>query len=108
MSDDKIKWGKALLWGGITAVLYLGLFHYAGEFLRLAHTTLDACAVNQSASILYFNKVTPELCTAQHGSFIEGQWWYVFAPIAMAFALSYTHGNFTSLFWEVLGLKAKN
>jgi hypothetical protein len=108
MSDDKIRLGKTLMWGGLTAVLYWGLFQYAGEFLRLAHTTLDACAVNQSAHTLYFNKVTPELCTQQKGSFIEGQWWYVLAPIAMAFVLSYTHGNFTSLFWEVIGLKARN
>jgi hypothetical protein len=31
----------------------------------------------------------------------------VFGPIALAFALSYTHGIFTGLFWDVVGLKAK-
>jgi len=108
MSEEKIKLSKTLLWGGITAVLYWALFQYAGEFLHLAHTTLDACIVSESTQTLYFNKVTPELCGQQRGSFIEGHWWYVFAPIALAFALSYTHGNFTSLFWDVIGLKAKN
>lgn len=105
--DKKIKLNKTLLWGGVTAVLYWTLFHYAGDFMFLAHATLDTCAVGDSAQTLYFNAVTPELCGAQRGRFIEGTWWYVMAPIAMAFALSYTHGNFTSLFWDVLGLKAK-
>lgn len=103
MSQEKIKLSKTLLWGLVTAALYWLLFHYAGEVLRLAHTTLDACAVGGT----YFNKATPELCQAQQGTFIEGQWWYVLIPIAMAFAVSYAHGNFTSLFWDVLGLKAK-
>ena len=29
------------------------------------------------------------------------------AAIALAFALSYTHGLFTGLFWDLVGLKAK-
>jgi len=107
MSKKQIKLSQTLLWGGITAILYWALFQYAGEFLRLAHTTLDACAVSEAAHTTYFNKATPELCAAQQGSFIEGTWWYVLAPIAMAFAVSYAHGNFTSLFWDILGLKAK-
>jgi hypothetical protein len=57
---------------------------------------------------MYYNDATAELCAAQGGTFIEGTWWYVFAPIALAFALSYTHGTFTSLFWDVVGLKAKH
>lgn len=56
---------------------------------------------------LNYNKATPELCAAANGSFVEGTWWYVFAPIALAFALSYTRGLFTGLFWNVIGLKAK-
>ena len=106
-NDKKTQLSKTLLWGGITAVLYFALFHYAGDFLFLAHTTLDACAVNGPAQTLYFNAATPELCGQQHGQFIHGTWWYVLAPIAMAFALSFTHGNFTGLFWDVIGLKAK-
>lgn len=103
MIKDKSKLGPALLWGSITVVLYWLLFQYAGSFEVLAHTTLDACVVGTD----YYNKATPELCAAQGGTFIDGVWWYVFAPIALAFALSYTHGNFTGVFWDLFGLKAK-
>lgn len=105
--DKKTQLNKTLLWGGLTATLYWALFHYAGDFQMLAHTTADACAVIEGGKTVYLNGATPELCGQRHGSFVEGKWWYVFAPIAMAFALSYTHGNFTALFWDVLGLKAK-
>lgn len=104
MQPDQTKLPKTLLWGGITIILYGLLFYYADAFLRLAHTTLDACAVGSNQ---YYNHASPELCVAQGGNYIEGIWWYVFAPIAMAFALSFTHGNFTSLFWDTLGLKAR-
>lgn len=107
MATSQASLGKALLWGGVTAVLYWGLFKYAGDFIRLAHTTLDACAVQEGLKTVYYNKATAEACAAQGGTFIEGTWWYVLAPIAMAFALSYTHGIFTGLFWDVIGLKAK-
>lgn len=107
MASSQASLGKTLLWGGVTAALYWFLFQYADEFLRLAHTTLDACAVQEGTKTVYYNKATAELCTAQGGDFIEGSWWFVFAPIAMAFALSYTHGLFTGLFWDVVGLKAK-
>jgi len=32
---------------------------------------------------------------------------YALLPIASAFAFSFLHGNFTSLFWTVLGVEAK-
>lgn len=107
MATSQASLGKTLIWGGITALLYWVLFHYADEFLRLAHTTLDACVLQENMNTVYFNKATPEMCAAKGGSFIDGTWWYVFAPIAMAFALSFTHGLFTGLFWDVVGLKAK-
>lgn len=107
MAVSQAALGKALVWGVITAGLYWFLFMYSGTFEALAHTTLNACLVQEEASTAYYNKVTPELCAAQNGSFIEGTWWFVFAPIALAFALSYTHGIFTGLFWDVVGLKAK-
>ncbi len=107
MAASRATLVKALVWGGITAALYWFLFKHSGNFVSLAHTTLDACLVQDGAGSTYFNKATPELCAAQNGTFIEGNWWYVFAPIAMAFALSYTHGIFTGLFWDVVGLKAK-
>ncbi len=107
MIKDKSKLAPALLWGSLTALLYLGLFHFADVFQQLAHTTLDACVVGDAAHPTYYSKSTPESCGAEGGNFVDGVWWYVFAPIALAFALSYTHGNFTGLFWEVLGLNAK-
>lgn len=107
MAVSQATLGKALFWGAITAGLYWFLFHYSGGFENLAHTTQNACLVQDGASSTYYNKATPELCAAQNGAFIEGTWWYVFAPIALAFALSYTHGIFTGLFWDVVGLKAK-
>jgi hypothetical protein len=103
MIKDISKLGPALLWGGITFALYWLLFRYADAFQVLAHTTLDACVAGSD----YYNKATPELCAAEGGTFINGVWWYVFAPIAMAFALSYTHGTFTGLFWDIVGLKAR-
>jgi hypothetical protein len=33
--------------------------------------------------------------------------WYFLVPVAIAFVFSFVHGNFTSYFWEVLGIKAK-
>ena len=33
--------------------------------------------------------------------------WYFIAPVAIAFVVSYVHGNFTSHFWDILGIKAK-
>jgi len=107
MSTSQASLGKTLFWGGATALIYWVLFHYADEFLRLAHTTLNACAVQEGMNTVYFNKADPELCAAKGGNFIHGTWWFAFAPIAMAFALSYTHGIFTGLFWDMAGLKAK-
>lgn len=107
MADTRTNMGRVLFWGGITAALYWGLFHFAGDFQRLAHTTMDACVVQDLDHASYYSKATSELCSAKAGNFIAGTWWYVFAPIAMALALSYTHGIFTGLFWDVVGLKAK-
>lgn len=33
--------------------------------------------------------------------------WYFIGPVAIAFVISYIHGNFTSHFWDMLGIKAK-
>lgn len=107
MAASQASLGKALLWGAVTAGLYWFLFQYSEVFERLAHTTLDACAIRDGAETVYYNKTTAELCAAESGTFIGGSWWYVFAPIGLAFALSYTHGLFTGLFWDVIGLKAK-
>lgn len=34
--------------------------------------------------------------------------WYFIIPVAIAFLFSYIHGNFTSFFWDALGIKAKS
>ncbi|MFA7096372.1 MAG: hypothetical protein WC383_07770 [Gammaproteobacteria bacterium] len=34
--------------------------------------------------------------------------WYFVIPVAVAFVFSYVHGNFTSYFWDALGIKAKS
>ena len=34
--------------------------------------------------------------------------WSFLLPIAIAFAISYGHGNFTAVFWDWLGIKAKH
>ncbi len=107
MSSNSSSLGKTVFWGAMTAALYAFLFIYADEFVRLAHTTVDACVVQTGSGVDYYNMATPELCAEKAGSMMDGIWWYVFAPIAMAFALSYTHGIFTGLFWDVVGLKAK-
>ncbi|PIQ12750.1 MAG: hypothetical protein CO125_02190 [Hydrogenophilales bacterium CG_4_9_14_3_um_filter_59_35] len=107
MTRSRAGLGKTLFWGGISALFYFGLFYYAEEFLHLAHTTQDACAVTEGMDTLYYNKTTPDLCVAKGGSFIKGTWWFVFAPIAVAFTLSFVHGVATGLFWDRLGMKAK-
>lgn len=34
--------------------------------------------------------------------------WHFIIPVAIAFVFSYIHGNFTSYFWDALGIKAKS
>lgn len=36
----------------------------------------------------------------------QGGWWFLL-PVTIAFVFSIVHGNFTSQFWEMLGIKAK-
>ena len=98
---------KTLVWGGIAASLFGFLFYYADEFIRLALTTQDSCKVQDGVKTAYYSDATPELCAAKGGTFVEGSWWFVFAPIALAFALSYAHGAFTGLFWDTVGLRPR-
>jgi hypothetical protein len=50
--------------------------------------------------LFYFESEIVEL-TSQGG-------WTFLLPVAVAFAISYSHGNFTALFWDWLGIKAKH
>jgi hypothetical protein len=34
--------------------------------------------------------------------------WSFLIPVAVAFAISYGHGNFTAAFWDWLGIRAKH
>jgi hypothetical protein len=50
--------------------------------------------------LLYvYDKEVVELCR-------RGGWWFLF-PVGAAFVFSVFHGNFTGLFWDVLGVQAK-
>ena len=50
--------------------------------------------------LFYFETEVVEL-TSQGG-------WTFLLPVAIAFAISYGHGNFTAAFWDWLGIRAKN
>jgi hypothetical protein len=98
-------WGKTIFWGAVTCVLYTAMFYYAESILHWAHTTPDACVVGRGANAIYFHKVDAAACTAKGGEVVAGTWWHVLIPIAIAFAVSFAHGAFTGLFWEMMGLK---
>lgn len=102
----KSGWSAVLFWGGFSGLCYFLLFQYADEFIRLAHTTADACAVIEEDKTVYFNKPSQDQCAAKSGQMIEGNHWHVLAPIAVALIISYAHGAFTGHFWEALGLTA--
>lgn len=106
IDDSNTSWIKTLFWGTLACVLYWGLFHFAHEILRFAHTTGDACVVNQGGETLYYSTPTAEACATKNGTLVEGNWLYVFIPILIAFAVSYIHGAFTAAFWDSLGFKA--
>lgn len=108
MGKIKRGWGATLFWGGLSGLCYAALFYYADDFIRLAHTTADTCAVVEGDKTIYFSKPDPAQCAAQRGQMIAGNGWHVFAPIAVALIISYTHGAFTGHFWEALGLTAAN
>jgi hypothetical protein len=40
-------------------------------------------------------------------AFTEKGSWFFIIPVTAAFVFSFSHGNFTSHFWDVLGIKAK-
>ena len=106
MSDSGPQWGKTIVWGSLSALCYAALYHYAEEFIRLAHTTVDACAVATGGKTVYLIKPDALECAARGGQMIVGNLWHVWAPIAVALAISYTHGTFTGSFWESLGFTA--
>lgn len=66
--------------------------------------TVQLALYGAAVAVLYallfvFEKDVVEICK-------RGGWWFLF-PVTAAFAFSIFHGNFTSLFWDVLGVQAK-
>lgn len=106
MANANTGWTRTLFWAALVALLYWGLFHFAEDVTRLAHTTTDACAVVEGDTTVYYSKPSPEACAAKGGTLIEGNWLFVLVPILIAFVVSYVHGTFTAMFWDSLGLKA--
>jgi hypothetical protein len=98
-------WGKTVFWGIATAVLYALMFSNSEVLLHLAHTTPDACIVGHGVDALYFHKTGADACAAKGGHVEPGTWWHVLVPILLAFAISFVHGAFTGLFWDLMGLK---
>ena len=99
-------WGKTIFWGVATALLYAAMFYYSDVILHLAHTTPPACVVVAGDQAVYFHKPDAAACAARGGHLEPGVWWHVLVPILLAFAISFAHGAFTGLFWDVMGLKA--
>jgi hypothetical protein len=105
MDLHQAHWGKTIFWGIATAALYTAMFWYSDLVLYLAHTTPDACIVDQGGATLYYHKADAAACAAKGGHMHSGVWWHVLIPILLAFAISIVHGAFTGLFWEAMGLK---
>lgn len=105
MNLHKAHWGKVIFWGSVTAFLYAGLFYYSDLILHFAHTTPDACVVGHGAEAVYYHKADAMACAAKGGLLEKGHWLHTFIPILIAFAISFAHGIFTGLFWDIMGLK---
>lgn len=105
MNLQSDHWGRTIFWGTITGLLYAAMFYYADLILHLAHTTPEACVVGQGADAIYFHKVDAAVCAAKGGVVVAGTWWHMLLPISIAFAVSFAHGAFTGLFWEMMGLR---
>lgn len=98
---------KTLVFGLLSALMYWGLFHYSADIAHMAQTTPNVCLVGQGTDLQYYPKASAEACAEKGGTLQAGNWLLVLIPIVIAFAMSYVHGAFTGLFWDVVGLKAK-
>jgi hypothetical protein len=105
MNSHSARWGKAVFWGSVTAILYALMFSYSDLILHLAHTTPEACVVDLGTTVSYFHKLDATACAAQGGHLEPSKPWHVLVPILFALAISFTHGAFTGLFWDLMGLK---
>jgi hypothetical protein len=99
------RWGKTIFWGTMTAALYAVMFYHSDLILHLAHTTPEACVVGQGPGATYLHHADAVACAAKGGHLEPANHWNVLLPIVIAFAVSFAHGAFTGLFWEMMGLK---
>ena len=106
MADGHGSLGKTVLWGIVSATLYVGLFTYAEEIVHLIHTTGDTCVVSRASADVHYAHPTPAACAALGGELVPGNPLHVLVPILIALAISLAHGLFTGLFWSLIGLKA--
>lgn len=105
MNLHNAHWGKTIFWGTTTAALYALMFYHSDLILHLAHTTPEACVIGEGHGTLYLHHTDAATCAAKGGHLEPGSRWNVALPILIAFAVSYVHGAFTGLFWDVMGLK---
>lgn len=76
MLERKKAVRAAAIFGVASVILYLLLFAYSEQLVQWAEQTR------------------------------EGKKAYFLIPIVIAFVFSWVHGNFTSYFWEMLGVRA--
>lgn len=106
MADSRGSLGKTVVWGVVSAALYVGLFAYADEIIHLIHTTGDTCVVSRGTADVHYAHPNPAACVALGGELVPGNPLHVLVPILIALAISLAHGLFTGLFWNLIGLKA--
>jgi hypothetical protein len=66
--------------------------------------TVQLFAYGAVVAVLYtllylYDREIVEICR-------RGGWWFAF-PVGVAFVFSIFHGNFTGLFWDVVGVRPK-
>jgi hypothetical protein len=71
--------------------------HKGPQFTRM----LVYGAISLSLYFLLYLFEDEILAFASRGS------WFFIAPVIIAFVFSFAHGNFTSYFWDTLGIEAK-
>ena len=99
------RWLRTIVWGCLTAVLYATLFYYSDALMHMAHTTPAACVAGSADAPLYYRVTDAATCARLGGHLEPGNGLLVLVPIAIALVISYVHGAFTGLFWDVMGLK---
>jgi len=103
--DVETRWLKTIVWGSLTALAYAVLFFYSDLLMQMAHTTPAACVAGSVDSPVYYHGANAAACARLGGHVEPGNGLLVLVPIAIALIISFVHGAFTGLFWDVMGLK---